>query len=99
VLNNSPCQHLKLKGDNGKKTVPETKMELGEKSVLMQASEGDRHGGVNVTRQKSLTHRLKRARKFEKHTERYLQRKYGSKRVNSQKPSRTTRKRPDHIVR
>lgn len=99
MINNSPCHRLKLNGDNGKKTVPETKMELGEESVLMQASEGDRHGRVNVTRHKSLTHRFKRARRFEEHTERYLQRKYGTKRVNSQKPSRTTKKRPDFIVR
>jgi hypothetical protein len=74
-------------------------MELGEESAQMQASEGDKYGGVGLARQKSLTHRFKRARRFEKYTERYLQRKYGTKRVNSQKPSRTTKKRPDFVVR
>jgi hypothetical protein len=73
-------------------------VELGEESVLMRANEGDRHSGVNMPRHK-LTQRFKRARRFEKHTERYLQRKYGAKRVNPQKTSRTTKKRPDFVVR
>jgi hypothetical protein len=54
--------------------------------------------GVNVPKPKSLTHRFKRARKFEEHTQKYLERKYGKKHVHPQKVSRTTKKRPDFVV-
>ena len=39
-----------------------------------------------------------RAREFEEHSSRYLKRKYGSRNVEDQKPSRTSKKRPDHLV-
>lgn len=45
---------------------------------------------------RSLT--KERAREFEEHTQKYLERKYGKRHVHPQKVSRTTKKRPDFVV-
>lgn len=46
----------------------------------------------------SATVRKTRAREFEEHSQKYLERKYGKKSVNNQRYTESTGKRPDHTV-